>query len=148
MRRNDSHPLGSLVWAAMLCTLLPDSTVVLARYTYDGLGRRVAFEDPVAGRTTLYYYDDASVIEERDVNDARLAYHVNGAQFVDEWIMTFADSTGGLSGGAYTYYLQERSASVVGTLDDEHLTRFGFDAGSSRSEDQQTGNATDAMVGV
>jgi hypothetical protein len=60
-----------------------------------------------------------------------------------------ADSSAGDSAsGTYTYYLQERSASVVGTLDDEHLTRFGFDAGSSRSEDQQTGNATDAMVGV
>jgi RHS repeat-associated protein len=92
---------------------------VLARYTYDGLGRRVAFEDPVAGRTTLYYYDDASVIEERDGNDARVAYHVNGAQFVDERIMTYTDPTGGLPGGAYTYYLQERNFSVVGTGDAE-----------------------------
>jgi hypothetical protein len=99
--------------ALLVCNVGP----ALARYTYDGLGRRVA-------------------------------YHVNGPQFVDERIMTFADSTGGLSGGEYTYYLQERNFSVVGTSDDEHLTRFGFDAGSSRSENQQTGNAIDAMVGV
>jgi len=45
---------------------------VLANYAYDALGRRIAFEDPVAGTTTRYYYDGQRVIEERDETDALL----------------------------------------------------------------------------
>ena len=54
-----------------------NGTTVLARYRYDALGRRVTFEDPVAGTVTRYYYDGSRVIEERDAGDARLRYHVN-----------------------------------------------------------------------
>jgi len=82
---------------------------VLANYTYDALGRRIVFEDPVAGFTTRYYYDAQSVIEERDAADARLRFHVNGAQFIDERVTTFEDST-----SEFTYYLVNQSFSIAG----------------------------------
>ncbi len=66
-----------------------DGETVLANYTYDALGRRIAFEDPVAGVTTRYYYDGQRVIEERDGTDAVTRYHVNGAQFIDEHVATY-----------------------------------------------------------
>ena len=64
---------------------------VLANYVYDALGRRVSFEDPVAGVITRYYYDGSRVIEERDADNQRLRYHVHGSQFVDERVATFED---------------------------------------------------------
>jgi YD repeat-containing protein len=82
---------------------------VLANYTYDALGRRIVFEDPVAAVTTRYYYDGQSVIEERDAADARLRFHVNGAQFIDERVTTFEDST-----SEFAYYLVNQSFSVAG----------------------------------
>ena len=66
---------------------------VLANYVYDALGRRVSFEDPVAGVITRYYYDGSRVIEERDADNQRLRYHVHGSQFVDERVATFEDES-------------------------------------------------------
>jgi len=119
--------------------------IVLANYTYDALGRRIVFEDPVAGVITRYYYDGQSVIEERDGTcpgptcDARTRYHINGAQFIDERVATFtepgartASGTSGMVGeaatgqsslgslsrrgtGAFTYYLVNQGFSIAGT---------------------------------
>ena len=72
---------------------------VLANYTYDALGRRISFEDPVAGVTTRYYYAGQQVIEERDASDTRVRYHVNGAQYLDEPVTTYDEAT-----GEFTYY--------------------------------------------
>ena len=72
-----------------------NGTTVLARYRYDALGRRITFEDPVAGRVVRYYYDGSRVIEERDAGDARLRYHVNGAQYIDERVATYAEAPAG-----------------------------------------------------
>ena len=79
--------------------------VVLANYTYDALGRRAVFEDPVRGTTVRYTYDGSNVIEERNASDALLRYHINGPQFADERIATWtADvrtphASGGQTGG-------------------------------------------------
>ncbi len=86
------------------------SSVVLADYTYDALGRRITFNDPVAATTTRYYYDGQSVIEERNAADARIRYHVNGSQFIDEHVATFTQAT-----GQFTYYLANNNYSIAGT---------------------------------
>ena len=82
---------------------------VLANYNYDALGRRIVFEDPVAAVTTRYYYDGQSVIEERDAADARVRFHVNGAQFIDERVTTFEESA-----SEFTYYLVNQNFSIAG----------------------------------
>jgi RHS repeat-associated protein len=76
-------------------TQVRGGAVMLANYTYDALGRRAVFEDPVRGTTVRYTYDGSNVIEERDAADALVRYHVNGAQFADERIATWtADAKG------------------------------------------------------
>ena len=79
--------------------------VVLANYTYDALGRRAVFEDPVRGTTVRYTYDGSNVIEERNASDALLRYHINGPQFADERIATFTATVPGQPAGTFTYYL-------------------------------------------
>lgn len=88
-----------------------DGTTELANYTYDALGRRILFEnpDPITPVTTRYYYDGQSVIEERDAADVRLRFHVNGAQFIDERVTTFEEST-----SEFTYYLLNQNFSIAG----------------------------------
>jgi RHS repeat-associated protein len=86
------------------------SNVVLANYTYDALGRRIIYNDPVAGVTTRYYYDGQTVIEERNTADTRVRYHVNGSQFIDEHVATFTQAT-----SQFTYYLPNSNFSVAGT---------------------------------
>ncbi|MBN1491421.1 MAG: RHS repeat protein, partial [Phycisphaerae bacterium] len=76
-----------------------DGTTTLASYTYDALGRRTSFEDPVAGVTTYYYYAGNSVIEEYDDAGNRLRYHVNGGQYIDEQLATVDETS-----GEATYY--------------------------------------------
>ncbi|MBN1490964.1 MAG: hypothetical protein JXA69_13685, partial [Phycisphaerae bacterium] len=114
-----------------------DNSTVLARYRYDALGRRVMFEDPVAGTLTRYYYDGQSVIEERDGGDARLRYHVNGAQYIDERVATYAEAPaatgrefGAAAGGAFTYYLLDEQFSVIGTgnADGSVIERLNYSA--------------------
>jgi|GEM_PF-2155711 len=118
---------------------------VLANFTYDALGRRIVFENPVAGVTTRYYYDGKSVIEERDgacpgpTCDLRLRYHVNGAQYIDERVATYTEAAAlSASGratlpptgsgerslptlenrrgvGEFTYYLPTQNHSIAAT---------------------------------
>jgi len=88
---------------------------VLANYTYDALGRRIMFNDPVAAITTRYYYDGTSVIEERNASDVRLRYHVHGSQYVDERAVTYPDVTAVSGTGEPTYYLLGASFSITGT---------------------------------
>jgi RHS repeat-associated protein len=104
--------------------------VVLANYTYDALGRRAVFEDPVRGTTVRYTYDGSNVIEERDAADALVRYHVNGAQFADERIATFTATVPGQPAGTFTYYLGGNNFSVVGTgnADGSTLTRLDYSA--------------------
>ncbi|HNU46523.1 MAG TPA: hypothetical protein PKH26_14650, partial [Phycisphaerae bacterium] len=71
---------------------------VLANYAYDAFGRRIMFEDPVAGTTTRYYYDGQNVIEERDGGDALVRYHVHGSQFLDERVATYDVAKAAASG--------------------------------------------------
>ena len=104
MRRYDRI---SFVRLTALLAVLPNT--VLANYTYDALGRRIVFEDPVAAVTTRYYYDAQSVIEERNAADARLRFHVNGAQFIDERVTTFEESA-----SEFTYYLVNQNFSIAG----------------------------------
>jgi YD repeat-containing protein len=85
-----------------------DGTTVLAGYTYDALGRRITAT--IGGTTTRYYYDGQTVIEERDGGDARLRYHINGSQYIDERVATYTDAT-----GQFTYYLLADNLSVTGT---------------------------------
>ena len=96
---------------------------VLANYAYDALGRRISFEDPVAGVTTRYYYDGQRVVEERDGSDTRTRYLVNGAQYIDERIATYADSTPKRQGTGFTYYLMNQNYSIAGTGDDDGWVR-------------------------
>ncbi len=117
---------------------------VLANYAYDALGRRVMFEDPVAGVTTRYYYDGHSVIEERDGSDTRTRFLVNGAQYIDERIATYADTaprpvwdrlssrsedTGRAAG--FTYYLMNQNFSIAGTgnADGSVIERLDYSSG-------------------
>ena len=93
-----------------LIQIKASDNTILANYTYDGLGRRIVFEDPVAVVTTRYYYDGQSVIEERDAADVRVRFHVNGAQYIDERVTTFEDST-----SEFTYYLLNKNYSIAGT---------------------------------
>lgn len=85
-----------------------NGTTVLANYAYDALGRRVRFEDPVAGITTRYYYDGPNVIEERNGSDVRVRYHVSGGQFIDEHVASFDDSS-----GTFAYYLHNDLYTVA-----------------------------------
>ncbi|HUU83202.1 MAG TPA: hypothetical protein VM243_06825, partial [Phycisphaerae bacterium] len=104
--------------------------VVLANYTYDALGRRIVFEDPVAGVTTRYYYDGHSVIEERNGSGLRagerLRYLVNGPQFIDERVATYDDTA-----GAFTYYLMNQNYSIAGTgnADGSVIERLDYSSG-------------------
>ena len=103
---------------------------VLANYTYDALGRRIAFEDPVAGTTVRYYYAGPSVIEEYDASpgraEQRLRYLVNGAQYIDERIVSHDDAT-----GQSTYYLANRNHSIAGTgnADGSVIERLDYSSG-------------------
>ncbi|MCK4660487.1 MAG: hypothetical protein KAV82_13275 [Phycisphaerae bacterium] len=99
---------------------------VLANYTYDALGRRISFEDPVAGLATHYYYAGQSVIEERDAFDVLVRYHVNGAQYLDERVATFDDST-----GEFSYYLVNQNFSIAGTgnADGSQIERLDYSSG-------------------
>ncbi|MCK4660485.1 MAG: hypothetical protein KAV82_13265 [Phycisphaerae bacterium] len=99
---------------------------VLANYTYDALGRRISFEDPVAGVATRYYYAGQSVIEERDASDVLARYHVNGAQYLDERVATFDDST-----GEFSYYLVNQNFSIAGTgnADGSQIERLDYSSG-------------------
>ena len=99
---------------------------VLANYTYDALGRRISFEDPVAGLATHYYYAGQSVIEERDASDVLVRYHVNGAQYLDERVATFDDST-----GEFSYYLVNQNFSIAGTgnADGSQIERLDYSPG-------------------
>ena len=103
---------------------------VLANYTYDALGRRIAFEDPVAGTTVRYYYAGQSVIEEYDASpgrsEQRLRYLVNGGQYIDERIVSHDDTT-----GQSTYYLANRNHSIAGTgnADGSVIERLDYSSG-------------------
>jgi len=111
----------------LLCVV----NVVLANYTYDALGRRITFNDPVAGVTTRYYYDGSTVIEERNGAcpgpncDNRVRYHVNGNQFIDEHVATFTVAT-----GQFTYYLSNANYSIAGTgnADGSVIERLNYSA--------------------
>ncbi|NLF17472.1 MAG: hypothetical protein GX595_09460, partial [Lentisphaerae bacterium] len=103
----------------------PDDTV-LASYSYDALGRRVVAT--IGTVTTRYYHDGQNVIEERDGSDARVRYHVNGAQFIDERVATFEDGS-----SAFTYYLLKENFSVAGTgnADGSTVERLDYSATGS-----------------
>lgn len=103
----------------------PGGVTVLANYAYDALGRRVLFEDPVAGITTRYYYDGPSVIEERDGSDVRVRYHVTGGQFVDEHIVTFDDSS-----GIFVYYLSNDlyTVAAIGSASGSIIESYNYGA--------------------
>ncbi len=90
-----------------LTELRDAGNVVLAAYTYDALGRRVTAT--IGGVTTRHYYDGRREIEERDAADVRLAYHVNGGQYIDERVATWRDAL-----GQFRYYLHGDNFSVVG----------------------------------
>jgi len=92
---------------------VPTSTV-LATYTYDALGRRITFNDPVEGVTTRYYYDGTNAVEERSASDVRLRYHVHGSQYVDERLATYPDLITVAGTGEPTYYLLGTSFSTIG----------------------------------
>jgi len=104
---------------------------VLANYAYDALGRRVLFEDPVAGITTRYYYDGPTVIEERDGAcpgpncDVRVRYHVGGGQYVDEHVATFDDAS-----AAFAYYVHNDLFSVAAVADPSGRVIDSYDYGS------------------
>ena len=98
---------------------------VLANYVYDALGRRISFEDPVAGVTTRYYYDGSRVIEERDADNQRLRYHVHGAQFVDERVATFED--------------ESRAFDRAGTFEDERRAFDGAGVDDGRDVSAEDG---------
>ncbi|MBN1490201.1 MAG: hypothetical protein JXA69_09805, partial [Phycisphaerae bacterium] len=77
------------------------------------------------------------VIEERDGGDARLRYHVNGAQYIDERVATYAEAPAGAArefgataGGAFTYYLLGEQFSVIGTgnADGSVIERLNYSA--------------------
>ena len=98
---------------------------VLANYTYDALGRRIVAEfdpdHPTDAVTVRYTYDGQNVIEERDENDGRLRYHVNGAQYVDERVATYDDAT-----VAFTYYLVDQNFSVAGKGNADGIERVEY----------------------
>ena len=101
------HLRTPFLTAAVLCAY---PNTVLANYTYDALGRRITFNDPVAPTATRYYYDGQSVIEERSAADTRVRYHVNGSQYIDERVATFTDAS-----SAFAYYLGSNNFSIAGT---------------------------------
>jgi RHS repeat-associated protein len=77
----------------------------IARFTYDGLGRRV---QKVAGAvTTTYVYDVERVAEERISTGSTLRY-VHGPGIDQHWVMQD-------SGGAVTYFLADHLGSIVQT---------------------------------
>jgi len=125
--RTLGHFRISGVAGILLCVV----NVVLANYTYDGLGRRITFNDPVAGFTTRYYYDGQSSIEERNGAcpgpncDNRVRYHINGNQFIDEHVATFTVAT-----GQFTYYLSNANYSIAGTgnADGSVIERLNYSA--------------------
>lgn len=118
------------VWLVPFLTLtLCGAQESLATYSYDALGRRINFHDPVAGVTARYYYDGRSVIEERNSAcpgagcDARVRYHVNGSQYIDEQMAKFTDAA-----GEYTYYLgcADSSPARTGSALDMRAVRTGL----------------------
>ncbi len=102
----------------------------LARYVYDALGRRIQAQDPGTGQIINFYYDGQNVIEERDgaaAGEPRLRCHFNGAQYIDERVATYTDST-----AAVTYYLLKDNFSVAGTGDAAgNVQRLDYDAAGS-----------------
>jgi RHS repeat-associated protein len=80
---------------------------VLASHACDALGRRIV--STIGTTTSRYYYDGQSVIEERNGSDARVRYHVNGSQYIDERVCTYDDAK-----SRFVYYLLKDSYSVAG----------------------------------
>jgi len=92
-----------------------DDTTVLAHFTYDALGRRVASK---IGQTERhYYYAGQTVIEEYNVNSAGVEslarYHINGGQYIDERVVSYDVKSDGSA--VPTYYLAGDNFSVIGT---------------------------------
>jgi RHS repeat-associated protein len=75
----------------------------VARFSYDGLGRRV--QKVAGGVTTTYIYDAESVIEERLSSGGSLWY-VDGPVIDQHWAVQDG-------GGAASYYLADHLGSIV-----------------------------------
>jgi len=106
---------------SLLTQVKDDSGGVVANYTYDALGRRIIFEDVVAGTTKRYYYDGASLIQERNGSDVLTQYHVSGRQYIDERVATMD------SGGDWIVHLMGNNFSVMGDGDDAGaITRTAY----------------------
>jgi len=106
---------------SLLTQVKDDSGGALANYTYDALGRRIIFEDVVAGTTKRYYYDGASLIQERNGSDVLTQYHVSGRQYIDERVATMD------SGGDWIVHLMGNNFSVMGDGDDAGaITRTAY----------------------
>jgi len=97
--------------------------VTVATFDYDALGRRIRKVDPIAGATTLYYYDpEWRCLEERDGAGALQATYVYG-NYIDEILLM--DRL-----GTTYYYLHDHLYSPTALLDGTGavVERYEYDA--------------------
>lgn len=85
------------------------SSVLLAQYTYDALGRRATAT--IGSDVTHYFYDGAREVEERASSGVLRRYYINGGLYVDERAAIYNAS----GGGTFEYPLLGANYSVVGT---------------------------------
>ena len=102
-----------------------DTTDTLARYQWDGLGRRIvveAYDGGVLDETRHYYYTQAhQIIEVRVDGTAAGDLHeqyVWGIRYVDELVLRDRDTTGNGSVDERLYALQDANFNVVAIVDD------------------------------
>ncbi len=99
-----------------------DSSVEVATYAYDALGRRIRKIDSVASETTLYYYNPGwQVLAEYDASSLQ-RYYVYG-NYIDEPLV-MSDGTDDY------YYVQDHLYSVAALIDEggDVVERYEYDA--------------------
>lgn len=118
---DEEHRLASATCISATCVRVG---TVVGQYQYDALSRRVQkIADPAgSATTTLYFYDDARIIEEENNTFATQATYVYG-NYIDE-ILTMD------RGGATYYYHQNALWSVEAVTNSSGIPveRYRYDA--------------------
>jgi len=100
--------------------------VTVATFDYDALGRRIRKVDPIAGATTLYYYDpDWRCLEERDGSDVLQRSFIYGNYIDEVLVMTVPGSP---PTDYYTLHDHLYSPAALLAADGSVVERYEYDA--------------------
>ena len=112
-------------WNRLVELIDTDSQDTLAKYQWDGMGRRiavVAFDGGAIDETRQYYYTQQHQIIEVRVDGTSASdlaeQYVWGVRYVDELILRDRDTTGNAELEERSYALQDANFNVVAVIDD------------------------------